>query len=74
MRAGREYKVTVNSDSWVNYNYSEGNIFPTGDLYDGIEITGYGSISTDQQLFPTAIVRDQSWIAGIADVYFVPDL
>ncbi len=74
VEAGKEYMVTVNSNNWKTYKNTAGtNIFPSM-IHDEIEITGYGNVIGTNQTFPTNIFRDQNLFAGLADVYFVPDL
>jgi len=74
VEAGKEYMITVNSNNWKAYKNTAGtNIFPSM-IHEVIEITGYGNVIGTNQTFPTNIVRDQNWFAGLADVYFVPDL
>ncbi len=74
VESGKEYMVTVNSNNWKTYtNTTFSNVFPNV-LNDEIEITGYGNFLGSSQTFPNNITRDQGWFAGLADVYFVPDL
>ncbi len=74
VEAGKEYMITVNSNNWKTYTNSAGtNVFPNT-IHEEIEITGYGNIIGISQSFPTNIYRNQNWLIGLADVYFVPDL